>query len=199
MTKTMPADTETRHRSPTPPRNNRRPPQEHRFEFRLTVPASDPEGALRSLIDTLAKILTKIWEVDTNARILPWYNNATLSPLQSIANIPTALTMLRQFFPRLNPNSRGGTRFSNIRIRSSLTPTKLKEDIDWYLRDNKHGLYLAQIQAEIMDTILWLLWSSELTDTVTLRQAIEAQLSAHTGRNIQVGLRWRTIQLESSG
>ena len=80
-----------------------------------------------------------------------------------------------------------------------LTPAELKEDIDWYLRDNKHGLYLAQIQAEIMDTILWLLWSSELTDTVTLRQAIEAQLSAHTGRNIQVGLRWRTIQLESSG
>jgi hypothetical protein len=99
----------------------------------------------------------------------------------------------------LNPNSRGGTRFSNIHICSSVTPATLKEGVDWYLNDNKHGLYLAQIQAENVDPILWLLWSSELTDTSTLRPAIKKALLQRTGKDIPVGLRWQTIQLDQAG
>jgi hypothetical protein len=90
-------------------------------------------------------------------------------------------------------------KFTNIRIQSSLPPATLKEDIDWYLRDNHHGLYIAQIQAETVDTILWLLWSSELIDTSVLRPAIEEKLLAATGKSISVGLRWRTIQLDRAG
>jgi hypothetical protein len=48
----------------------------------------------------------------------------------------------------------------------------------------------------MVDMILWLLWSSELIDTVTLCHAIEATLEACTGKSIQVGLRWRMIQLD---
>jgi hypothetical protein len=65
-----------------------------------------------------------------------------------------------------------------------------------YLYDTKHGLYLAQIQSKTVDTILWLIWSSELTDTVTLCHAIEAMLKACTGKSIQVSLCWCMIQLD---
>lgn len=194
-----PASSASTQRSSTPPRSNRRPAQDFRYEFRLTIPASPPDDAFQAVTDTLAKILTKIWESDSNAKILPWYANSNLLPLKSSADIPTNLSTLRQYFPRLTPNARGGTRFSNIHIRSVVPPATLKADIDWYLRDNNHGLYLAQIQAETVDPILWLLWSSELTDTAVLRHAIEQKLLQSTGKQIQVGLRWRIIQLDRAG
>jgi hypothetical protein len=182
-----------------PPRSNRRTPQAYRFEFRITIPPSSPEDAFQAIIDTLSKILTKLWEVDTQVRILPWYENTTLPRLKGTTNLPHMISSLRQYFPRLHPNLKGGTRFTNVRIRSSLPPATLKEDIDWYLQVNKHGLYLTQIQAETVDPILWLLWSSELMDTVMLRHAIEERLLEVTGKQIHVGLRWRTIQLDQAG
>jgi hypothetical protein len=94
---------------------------------------------------------------------------------------------------------KGSTRFTNIRIHSSVLLATLKEDIDWYLWDNNHGLYLAQIQAEMVDPILWLLWSSKLTDTVVLHCVIKERLLEVTGKQIQVGLRWWTIQLDQVG
>jgi hypothetical protein len=71
--------------------------------------------------------------------------------------------------------------------------------VDWYLNDNKHGIYPSQIQAEMVDTILWMLWSSDLTDTTVLRHAIEEEIKNKTGQAIQVGLRWRTIMLDKPG
>jgi hypothetical protein len=146
---------------------------DNRFEFRLAVPASDPDRALHALIETLEKILAKIWEADPHVRILTWLSNSSANPLKSIMDIPTSVSLLRQFFPCLIPISKGGTHFTSIYIRSSISPGTLKENVDWYLYDNKHGLYLAQIQSEMVDTILWFLWSSELTNTGTLRQATE--------------------------
>lgn len=51
----------------------------------------------------------------------------------------------------------------------------------------------------MVDTILWLLWSSKLTNIAVLRHAIEENLLALTGKGIQVGLRWRIIQLDRAG
>jgi hypothetical protein len=172
---------------------------DNRFEFQLTIPASDPDRALHALIETLEKILAKIWEADPHVRILPWFRNSSANPLKSIADIPTSVSLLRQFFPRLIPISKGGMHFTSIYIRSFISPGTLKENADWYLNDNKHGLYLTQIQSKTVDMILWLLWSSELTDTGTLCHAIETTLEACTGKSIQVGLRWCMIQLDRAG
>jgi hypothetical protein len=98
----------------------------------------------------------------------------------------------------LNPTHRGGLKYSNIRIRSSLEPAVLKSGVDWYLNDNRHGLWPAQIQAERVDAILWLLYSSELTDITVLKPAIENEIERRIGKRIEVGLRWRNIQLEFS-
>jgi hypothetical protein len=76
---------------------------------------------------------------------------------------------------------------------------QLKEDIDWYLRDNKHGLYIAQIQAETVDTILWLLWSHDRIDTDALRLSMEAHVANATNVEIPIGLHWQIIQLDQPG
>lgn len=78
----------------TPPRSNRRPTKDHHFEFRLTVPASDPNRALQMLLNTLTKILAKLWEADAKVRILPWYANSSAQPLTSAADIPTSVSLL---------------------------------------------------------------------------------------------------------
>jgi hypothetical protein len=186
-------------RAETPPRSNRRPPSDTRFELRLMLPASSPDDAYKTITDTLAKILVKVWDSDKKARVVPWYNDSKAPLLKTIADIPNTISSLRQYFPRLTPNSKGGTKFTSIRLRLSIPPSTLKEDIDWYLRDNNHGLYLAQIQAETVDTILWLLWSHDMMDTAALRNSIEAHLEKLTHKDIPVGLRWRTIQLDQPG
>jgi hypothetical protein len=186
-------------RNSTPPRSNRRGASDFRFEFRLTVPPSTPDGALQSLLDTLGKILSKIWDSDKHAQILPWYNNSLSNPIKSVSDIPKNMSVLRQYFPRLTPNSKGGVRYTSIRIQTALPPSTLKGDIDWYLRDHQHGLYLAQVQAETVDMILWLLWSSDIIDISVLRPAIEEKLLEVTNQRIPVGLRWRMIQLDRAG
>ena len=186
-------------RSATPPRSNRTEPSDTRFELRITIPATSPDNAFQALTDTLAKILAKIWDSDKKACVIPWYQNSKAPLLRSVQEIPNTISAIRQYFPRLTPNSKGGTKFTSIRLRLSIHPSTLKDDIDWYLRDNKHGLYLAQIQAETVDTILWLLWSHDMIDTTALRVSIEAQLEHMTGQVIPVGLRWRVIQLDQPG
>ena len=186
-------------RAATPPRSNRTEPSDTRFELRITIPASSPDDAFKAVTDTLAKVLAKIWDSDKKARVVPWYNNSKAPLLRCIQDIPNTISSLRQYFPRLTPNSKGGTKFTSIRLRLSIPSPTLKEDIDWYLRDNKHGLYLAQIQAETVDTILWLLWSHDMIDITALCSSIEFHLEDLTKQVIPVGLRWRIIQLDQPG
>jgi hypothetical protein len=111
-------------------------------------------------------------------------------------DIPNTISSFHQYFPWLTPNSKGGMKFTSIQLRLSIPAPTLKEDIDWYLWDNKHGLYTAQIQAETVDTILWLLWLHDMIDISTLCTSIEAHLEHLTKQMIPVGLRWHTIQLD---
>jgi hypothetical protein len=189
-TTTVPPKTNKTSRADTPPRSNRREPSDTRVELRITIPASSPNVAFKTITDTLAKILVKIWDSDKKATVIPWYNDSSAPLLKNVASIPTTISSLQQYFPRLIPNAKGGTKFTSIRLRLSLPPSTLKEDIDWYLRDNKHGLYLARIQAETVDTILWLLWSHDMMDTMTLRDSIETHLLLKTRKKIPIGLRW---------
>ena len=98
----------------TPPRSNRRNLIDTRYELKLTIPASTPDNAYQILKDTLGKILSKIWDSDKNAKILPRYNNSQAQPLNTVSDIPNMVSSLRQFFPRLTPNTKGGIRFTNI-------------------------------------------------------------------------------------
>ena len=154
------------------------------------VPTSSPDKALKTLLLTLTNILTNMWESDKRMQVLPWYDNSQAPPITSVAKLPKTFSLLCQYFPHLTPTAMGGTKYTSIRIHSQVPPLTLKNDIDWYLRDNNHGLYPAQVQAETVDTILWLLWSSDLTDTSALRPVLEDALATRTNTNIQVGLCW---------
>jgi hypothetical protein len=167
--------------------------------MRITIPATALDDALKAVRDTLAKILSQIWDPDKKARVLPWYLDSKSQPLHSMDDIPTVISSLRQYFPRLTPNSTGGTKFMSIRLRLSVPVSTLKDDIDWYMRDNKHGLYVTQIQAETVDTILWLLWSHDMIDVKVLCTILEERVSAIVNQKISIGLRWRIIQLDQPG
>jgi hypothetical protein len=187
-------------RAATPPQSNRgTQPVDIRFKLRLTIPASSSDDAFKAMTDTISKILAKIWESDKKAQVVPWYNDSKAPLLKRLEDIPNTISAIRQYFPRLTPNSKGGTKFSSIRLRLSIPAATLKEDIDWYLRDNKHGLYIAQIQAETVDTILWLLWSHDMIDTDALRLSMEAHVANAMNVEIPIGLRWRIIQLDQPG
>jgi hypothetical protein len=52
------------HCSHTPPMSNCHPILENCFKFRITVPASDPKRAFHTLLETVKKVLAKLWEAD---------------------------------------------------------------------------------------------------------------------------------------
>jgi hypothetical protein len=162
-----------------------------RFKFRITIPAASPDDALKVVRDTLAKVLSKIWDSDKKAKVVPWYNNSKSLLLSSINDIPMTLSALQQYLPHLTtPNSKGGTKFTSIWLRLLVPPSTLKDDIDWYLWDNRHGLYIAQIQAEMVDTILWLLWSHDMIDIFMLHAILEECVEAATNQKIPISLCW---------
>ena len=58
------------------------------------IPASSPDVAFKTIMDTLAKILVKVWDSDKKARVAPWYNDSKAPLLKNIADIPTTISSL---------------------------------------------------------------------------------------------------------
>ena len=173
---------------------------ECRYEMRVHVqPSAQADTELRQ---TLVAFFTKLKESDPSLVIHPWEDkenttgqsgNRRWKALTSPNQIPATMTGLKKYFPRAIPKTAGGPVYPSVHLGHTVSFAALKEELSWWFQGERHGLWERQLQCEATYVVGWALYSTQSMHVPALRREISERLG------IDVGIRWRTIQLDKTG
>ena len=162
-------------------------------------PSTQADVELRS---ALIQFFTKLKETDPTLVIHSWEDkeNTTFQSgarlwksITTPSQIPTTIVGIKKYFPRAIPRSSGGHVYPSCHLGHSKTLSQIKEEISWWFQQEQHGLWARQLQCESTYIVGWALYSTQSMSIDALRRVLGEALG------FDIGIRWRTIQLEKSG
>jgi hypothetical protein len=120
--------------------------------------------------------------------IYPWQQEDEAKPVILLSSeIPGHVSAFKAYFHRAHERVNGGNMQVSVYLGHTTPFAELREDIDWWLRDNKFGWYHKALQVEKTKVLGWLLYSTGTMSLATLTATIFKATGA------EVGLRWRII------
>ena len=158
-----------------------------RYGLRLTTAPSKDEP------DNLLVIAAKEWfkkmvDYDSTFRVLPWKDsNKTLPTLRKIEDIPTSIGKFRTYFHRAQVRTQGGQTNIDVKITYAMDMKEIWDGIDWFFKQKGIRMFHKSIQAESIDQMGWLLYSTGNIDQLELKEAIKSFVG------VSVGLRYKYI------
>ena len=160
-----------------------------RMGFMVTMRESkDPDKQLSIL---LQKWFIKMKEVDAKFFILPWKVAERMKPaIRDVKKIPNMMSKIKTYFSRAQVRSNGGKVYTDVYVQHSIPIEDIKGDSEWFLRENKMGMYNKELQVESTEQKGWLLYSTRTLDHELLAESIEAEIG------VKVALRWKFINTE---
>jgi hypothetical protein len=182
----------------TPEQNNlsqRKHAHTTRVTFKMTcIPSDDAEKMILSIFEEFIEELT---QADPTAAILPWKSihrsQGSISKTSEVPKNTKALrTYLNKFYINRTPNKQFTT-YPGVHIGHDITLSELREEMQLWLQDGDHGLFYKMLQVEDSSEIGWLLYSTQEMDA----GALVDEISELVG--IQVGLRWKIIDIGAKG
>ena len=167
-----------------------------RATLKIVIPASTNPVQAASKI--LMDLLSQIRDIsDKNACFIPWTeaDEATTDIIDDPTNVPSKLSELAKFFPRLFPGRphQENIVYTKIYLGHDEDFESITTDIKYWLMNGNHGLYYNMLQAENIEVIGWLLYSTKANDAGALAEDLYEKF------HIQVGLRWMTIDSGTKG
>ena len=150
----------------------------------------------------LVQFFTKLREVDATLVIHPWEDKENTTrqsgsrPWKSISSpsqLPTTITGLKKYFPRLIPKTAGGHIYPSCHLGHSKSYAFIKDEITWWFQQERHGLWERQLQCESTYIVGWGLYSTQSMHVPELRRVLSEKL------RFDIGIRWRTIQIDKAG
>ena len=177
-----------------------RRPLEYRYEFRVLVPPStQADVEMRSVF---IQFFAKLKEADPTLVIHPWEDRENTTrqsgahlwkSIATPSQIPTTIAGIKKYFPRAIPRASGGHVYLSCHLGHSKPLSEIKEEISWWFQQEQHGLWARQLQCESTYVVGWALYSTQSMSIAELRRVLGEALS------FEIGIRWRTIQVEKSG
>ena len=166
-----------------------------RATLKLNIPASD--NPLRKAISIIKDFISQLQESDENACIIPWLESdiPTTSIIEDATDVPSRLDDLLIFHPKIyagRPQQQNIT-YVKVHIGHEEKFESINTDIKYWLMSGNHGLYYNMLQAETTEKIGWLLYSTKSIDAGALAEDLYDKFE------IQVGLRWMTIDAGTKG
>jgi len=165
----------------------------HGFVVRydLRIKATAGENPVESAREALAAWFTKIKEIDKNVIIYPWTSADRKNKekrLEKPSDIPFLLSNMKKYFHKLFIRAKGGTYYPQIMVGLMESPTKIMENISWWLQFTEQGMWVSPLQMAEDNTCLgWLLYSADEYD----REALCNDIWAFVG--VKVALQFREI------
>ena len=159
-------------------------------DFRINVPP-DTENAEKTLVKVLRQVLLKFQQVaEVYFDTFDEDNNKIITTADEI---PDRLLHLREYFPNIRPNPKGGFVYSKVKINSNVPLHSILAEINWWFKDKEHGFYPWSVQNidEIGDAG-WLLFSIHSIP----RDLFTVALNEHV-KNDDIGLQWKGVEQES--
>ena len=130
---------------------------------------------------------------DKFARINVWYESTSTDnpPLTSVGEVPTIQdNNLQSYFPRFYPRNIQAAHDEYVQINLGYSVDDfedIQKDINPWLQQGGHGMYVNPLQVELPKETGWLCNSHRSMDLSCLTLVMEAQLG------FKVGLRWKAI------
>ena len=166
------------------------------------VPAHPFERRYVELRSVLVQFFTKLRECDSSLVLHPWEDKENTTrqsgtrPWKSISSpsqLPLTLTGLKKYFPRILPKTGGGHVYPSCYLGHTKTFDFIKDKLTWWFQQERHGLWERQLQCESTYIVGWGLYSTQSMHVPELRRVLSELLG------FDIGIRWRTIQLDKSG
>jgi hypothetical protein len=175
-----------------------------RYDLKIQVPAS--EDPVAALIQTTKAFWAQMMEIDKTAALAPWaeehqHDNPVLL---SLTRFPTTLSILKKYFARAQPNTKGQTLYVSILMAHNQSFDEIMENIRWWLSERKAGLWKRQVQSETVKPVGYLLYSTRALEPEYMKQVVEEAANRHKkaeklGKKIELGFRWRVIPMGKQG
>ncbi len=123
---------------------------------------------MESAREALVVWFTKIKEIDKNAIIYPWTavdRKNKEKCLEKPSDIPFLLSNMKKYFHKLYIRAKGGTYYPQTMVGLMESPTKIMENISWWLQFTEQGMWISPLQtAEDTTCLGWLLYSADEYD-----------------------------------
>jgi hypothetical protein len=133
--------------------------------------------------------------MDDSLVIYPWFKASTSSKIQESRFIPETMGAFKTYFHQANPRVDGGFVYMRIWLGHNKDPAVLQDDLEWWQKSKKYGLYPRSVQAENIAVVGWLLYSTRAIDCKALQLAFNARFKG----KFEVGCRYRMISLGVRG
>ena len=164
-----------------------------RVDIKVTAKGSSQSDV--ELINGIKAIMVKLQEADKSIAVLPYLAvDSNLKPLVKFPDdVPSGISTLKKYFQNATPRMNGGSYF----IRSLLFFNKefadTTEDINWWLGEQKAGIWIRKVQKEKVTNIGYLLYSLRSMDVDRLTRTFSYRYGT------KVGIRYRAISTGRRG
>ena len=163
------------------------------YKAKLTIPQNDKfYDAYRFVLKVF---METIQEVDKEAKIIKFKDQTNRSFLASPSEIPESPSKIKEYFAcSVKAKSEESYAWPELRIGFNVDPVDFLVDAKILLRDKgEFSIFLKDIQAEQIDTVGYLLYSSQGHDKKRLIRSIQESAFAQHQEKITIALRWKKI------
>lgn len=179
-------------RDATPERSNRNVKvfnHKSRVCLKLTLPSST--NVVHTIHNTLKEYLNALGVSDNDAEILPWYGRHAMKENLSAGNrVPKELSALKIYLNKFyipKEAEKGCTIYPKIYIGHNKQLKDIFYDLEEWKEEGNNGIYRNMVQAENVEDVGWLLWSTREFDAGALADEMNEIFG------FEVGLRWKNI------
>jgi hypothetical protein len=170
------------------------PPQRYVARYSIKVhleKAPDKQGAPRDvLLMALGEIVDKLHELDTQLLFYPFLQGDQLPITNRLLRSDQLMRSdkgLKRFFFNVSPRRNGGNLYVEVLMGSSKPWSELESELDFWLKDHQHGMWMRVLQHEKTIMLGWLLFSHSNLHF----RALASAASEHLG--FPVDFRYRMI------
>jgi hypothetical protein len=141
------------------------PPRRHVAMYSLKInlerAPDGPGGSMDTLVATVGEIVNKFRKLDDNLIFYPYlaeHHKPLTNHLLRLDQLKKEVKELQRFFFNMTPRKNGGNLYIEVLMGSSKSWDDLSGNIDYWLKENKHGMWLHKLQQEKVLDVGWLLF-----------------------------------------
>ena len=162
--------------------------------YTLKLPVNDNDNAAREMQRSIMEWFKEMREVDPSITIYDWKNDDMSRVISKTTEITSKVAAMRHLISGVRPRSQAGLIWMNIHIGHDGPPSELDEDMDWWYKDKKAGLYKKAPQYKDSIQVCWLLYSHDKADRDNLLAKLQTRCDLMWSRKLTMALSWTQIR-----
>ena len=155
--------------------------RKHHLRCDLCLFVPPLQEANKTMITMAKKLFSKA--KDDSLTLFLWAVSSKQVKVKDARSIPEQMGSFKTFFHQAQPKVIGGFVCMQVWLGHDKEPASLHKDLNWWMKEQQHGLHRRSIQAENISAVGWLLCSTKDINCAALQASIEKR----PGNKYEVG------------